>query len=329
MDNIFDIRVNLEYDKKMRFYKQKHKKTTLEDLYHLREIIKDNNIDKLSKRLFNDGFLPSKKFEYIYLLKDIVLFYKTIKKNKKYHLCLTKHKKLIKPLYKSEIETKNKVSLDECIYYAEEFMKQYNPDLYEIFEQLYKNNHIKFMDPIEHGIGGVMYPINEGLPYVVIYKRGDIYDAGSIVHEVAHCYQQIYTYDRKKDNPDFYSEVYSHYVQMLFYEYMKNNIVYKDDIKNIKRFSLENLRCRLVRLDEYFKDMKLNGQVYSDILYAYGISLALYYYDMHLKNPDDAEYYMNWFVKTSCLYKQEDVLNKYAINKDKILTNEIIQNYMK
>lgn len=323
MINNFEANLNIDLINVLNNYHNKKDISLLEDILVLQDIfneqkIKNNFIDSREMDKLINKYKKINKKNYRILKKDIL-------NNIEDHLLFAKLSNLIDSNLKEE-KLENFVSLVDSLDIANDFMNNYNIKLYDTFEWMKNNKHIKIKKNSSNNFGGCVYLTNTINPYMVVNIKNNIYDASCFVHETAHIVHDHSNILKNPSHPYLYQEVYSNYVQMLFCKYMEDNNLYKDDIKKLKIKKLISLRIFLKRIEF---NLERNYFYEENFQYGYGIALALYYYNMYLNDPELAEYYMDWFIKCSPFFEQKDILNRFGIEKEKIITQENINNFLK
>lgn len=323
MNNKFETNLKDDLSIALSRYNQKKDIESLKDIIILQDICREQKI----KNVFDNNYNMNKL---IYRYQRISnKHYKLIKKsvfdNKENHLSFAKLYNLININLEGQ-DLSIYTNLDDSVDIARDFMNKYNIKMYDTFEWMRNNKRIRIKKNSNGSVGGYVYLTNIINPYMVINSKGNIYDASCFVHETAHIIHNQSSIIKETNYPYFYNEVYSNYTQLLFLKYMEDNNFYKDDIKKIKL-------KKIISLENYLRRMEFNikrNYVYEDnFQYGYGIALALYYYNMYLDDPELAEYYMDWFIKCSSLFEQNEVLNKFGITKEKIITKNNINSFLK
>lgn len=325
MDSMFDINLCKDMRDTLENYYAEKDDLLLEDIHTLKNIFDDQNIENIYT---NDSEINKLAAKYEKKdKKDNKVFLKEVLKNKEAHLLFTNYKDDINVSSKTNI--KENVSIEKNINIAKEFMSKYNINMLKIFEDLKDNYHIRIIKSNPDNVGGYIYLLNNLRPYMVINAKENIYDASCIIHETAHVHHLQNSILKKPKYPYFFQEVYSNYMQMLFYKFAEDNDLYKDDIKCLKIKKLEQLKIYLNRIKYGLDKNKAILIKEDDYQYGYGIALALYYYNMYLDDPEMTEYYVDWFIKSACFFNHQDTLNRFAIDKEKIITKENINNFLK
>ena len=330
MDDMFDLSVYKDYKNALEEYIKKHNKKYFKDLITYDEIMKELNIKKLYPDIMDKFPLFINLKKCLLNIKQAKNIKKIINKDKKYKLQFTcSRKNISKDVFETKLNL-SQVDLNTNLELAKEFMKNYNPDLYNYYEELNKMNHIKIFRNENHNISGISYNLDHSSPYVAILSKGNILDSDCLIHEMGHCYGWYKCDDVSKFNPIF-DEVYSHYLQFLYYKYLQDQGLYLDDVKKLKKSILKLLKIHLNRLNSYYKG-RINFDlfsVYNDTQYAYGQAIALYFYNKYLENPADADKLVETFLKYCEKYDEDDLAFDFLINKNDLITKQNVKNFLK
>lgn len=272
-----------------------------------------------------------------YYLSESKKFIDYISKNIEHFLTFSDQKDLFKDLYYDSNTTHlNKITdINEIIEYAYEFMKDYDKRFIESFNLLNDKNHLliskkNIFDLYE----GVFIPNRYcAYPYIGIFLNENIDDSSSIVHEVAHMINHNYAKNnfKTRNYPYYYHEVYSHYIQFVFYEYIKRKNMYIEDIDNSFKSCLFLLGNNLESINYILEsDECFNYEdLFYDIQYGYGIAIALKYLDIYKYDPEKAKYLTNQFIEQSYYYEPIEILNKFGLDEDELINGKLIKNYLK
>ena len=219
--------------------------------------------------------------------------------------------------------------------YAKEFMTYYDKRFIDAFNELDNNNHILMAPKSVFDLyEAVFIPTKYcNYPYMGIYFNGNIDDSSSIVHEIAHMINFKFANNNLKTRnyPYYYQEVYSHYAQLVFYDFMKKKNIYNQDIDNSFKSTMSLLGSNLASINYTFESGEYDclEDLYGDIQYGYGIALALKYYDMYKEDSDKAKYFSEQFIEQSYHYEPIETLDKFGLNKEELISGELIKKYIK
>lgn len=225
--------------------------------------------------------------------------------------------------------------INKIINYAKDFMTFYDKRFIDSFNELENNNHMLLsIKSIFDLYEAVFIPTKYcDYPYMGIFFNENIDDASSIVHEIAHMVNFKFSNNNTKTRnyPYYYQEVYSHYAQFVFYDYMKKNNMYNQDIDNFFKSAISLLGSNLASINYTLENDDLDSleDLFGDIQYGYGIALALKYYDIYKDDPEKAKYFTEQFIEHSYHYEPIETLNKFGLNEEELISGELIKKYIK
>ena len=228
----------------------------------------------------------------------------------------------------------DEMSIEESQNLAANFLKEYNYKIYETFKNCVMNNKFIYLDKKEYDFynEGETYYGNYFNTYVLIENQESIFTALTSIHEVGH----IYDFDNLMEtNYNYLTEIYSHYLELIFGNYLKNKNI---DCTNVKYNYLDNLEETVTDLSNLLKenitskldfDIKYN-QIFYILEYTYGMILALEFYDLYLSDKELANYKINEFSKNKNDFKNPiDLIEKFNFDKEKILEGETLKKFIK
>lgn len=188
----------------------------------------------------------------------------------------------------------NKHELQEIIL---AFLNSYDYRLYRLFRDKLERNEIFYVNLYDiTGYSGLNYPMDSLRKSLIFCEDGSssIFSSGGLVHELGHSYENDIIYSMGvngvgtvKDKFPF-TEVSSRFFEYAFYNYLKENKVYMDDVRIclLKYYKIMlnyvynmNLICK-------GDDLFINENGYAVIndlelsIYANGIKERLNYYNM-------------------------------------------------
>lgn len=237
--------------------------------------------------------------------------------------------------YDSESTHLNKIiDTDEITEYAYEFMNNYDKRFVEAFNLLKDKNHLLFSKKSVFDLyEGIFIPNKYcTYPYIGIFLSENIDDSSSIVHEIAHMIHHNFAKNnfKTRNYPYFYQEVYSHYIQFVFYDYIKSKKLYIKDIDNSFKASLFLLGTNLDSINYSLENNECFNyeDLFCDIQYGYGIAIALKYLDIYKLDPEKAKYLTNQFIQESYYYEPIENLNKFGLNEEELINGEVIKKYI-
>lgn len=279
------------------------------------DLFKDKMLEKQQKDFYNKNYEFNSELtdNYIYILK------KYTEKNFRYNV--------------TKLDYKDSQDL------VAEFLLNFDKNIYNSFKKCVENYRFIYLDSI--GFDPAIENLNsEGItfygknfkPYVLIQDFNSIFTSLVSVHEIGH----IYDFDNLKRNKNNYlAEIYSHFLELVFGDYLKENRI---DLKNVKYNYLDNLEEIITDLSNLLEEdiitnldfkQKYN-QIYYIIEYAYGMILALEFYDIYLKDKELGKYTINEFSKNKNNFKNPmDLIEKFDFDKEKILEGETLKKFIK
>lgn len=275
--------------------------------------------------------------------KFINNFYSQILDDIDYHIEFTNNVNNIdEKKYDSLFYLQNIVSLSESVEYVQEFLNQYDQKLLKLFKKLRDNSKVlkianNYEEKENNGLNTLAYTVSSSgsfTPYLVINGQENIADAINIIHEFGHCYDCINNksisnkvFTQKRLN--CLEEVYSFYLQNLFYDYLKSKKIYTEDInKSILGYN----SSFLILIKELYKSLNSLKEVtfdsFSDELnYTYGILISYHFFDRYLIDPEKTKIEINDFLVSNGQYNMMDTLEKFNL-KEELLDSKILRKYL-
>ena len=300
----------------------------LEKLYELANILQFDdilNVDNYSYKTFSKDYTKivkkQKKFynenyEFNYELTDNYLYILNKYPNQKFNY------------YVTEMNIKESQTL------VAEFLNKFDKKIYESFKNCVMNNRFIYInsDECDFFDDGLTLYGNYFTPYVLIDDQRSIFTAVTSIHEAGH----IYDFDNLNERKyNYLSEIYSHFLELVFGDYLAEN---KIDCQNVKYEYLDNLEENIIDLSNLLKENIITNldfrqkysQINSIVEYTYGMILALEFHNIYLQDKELGMYKINNFSKTKNEYNNPfDVIEKFKFNKDEILEGKILQKYIK
>lgn len=239
-------------------------------------------------------------------------------------------------------------NIDKNINMLFEFLNEYNKDMYNLLKKIidagklvvnrnsdiYKNisNIYKLSDNIEVQ-AFTIYTTKIDIPYICINDDFLITSSIFLAHELGHCYENMLTrFYSKKTNMkiNHFNEVYSHYTEFIYMDFLIKNRICPKDVKNVKEGLNFELVCELMELNDYLSNFRTKDyfEVLSNLEYAFGITLAYHFYDQYLKDPEKADYNIKQFMQFNNYFDNLEVLEKLNL-KDEIIDSKILKKYLK
>lgn len=215
-----------------------------------------------------------------------------------------------------------------------EFLEKYDKQVFNVFKDCVTNNRFIYLESNECDItnAGLTFAGNYFKPYVLIEDYDSIFTAVTSVHETGH----IYDINNSKPNKyNYIEEVYSHFLELIFCDYISND---KINVKNIKYSFVEDLESTINDLDKLLKEdiitnldfRRRYSRIYSILEYTYGMILALEFYDIYLQDKELGMYKINDFSKNKNDFNNPfDVMKKYKMEKEEVLKGKVLEKYIK
>lgn len=212
------------------------------------------------------------------------------------------------------------------------FASSYDEKFYKIAHEMITDEKISIKSNCENYTLNSIY---DGDNYILISGPCKIEAAGSLIHELGHVYCHRILDNRSKsqlynDNKSFY-EFYSEFVEMLFYDYVRENNIKRRDALFSENAMLAALEYYLVDLyDAYeLRNLSINEDtldIVSDAYeYSYGIVLATYMADRYYEDKKDVITRCNDFLYMQGLQNSYEELNTLGITKDELLTGHALE----
>lgn len=300
------------------------------------------DVDKFSYKSYS--------FSDIKVLKDMlsmynlkILFYK--KFTDSYMTLFEKNYSIENSEYDFEYLINKKVDIKQSIILVKDFLSINNKFLYDKFIELSKNHRIIYI-PNKLGFfsnyGTTYYSITNNFnPYILLNDISTISTSISLVHELGHIYDYELTKNgilKERINKSYsnYMEVYSHYMELLFIDFLKNQKVYTNDINAYKMSYIDTLSKEVIELYKL-----LNKQIYNinhiyenypDIFtipeYALGKAIAYEFYDMYKEDKERTNVNIHKFLINYGKDTELKFLDYYGLNKEKIMSGNAIKKHI-
>ena len=212
------------------------------------------------------------------------------------------------------------------------FASSYDEKFYKIAHEMITDEKISIKSNCENYTLNSIY---DGDNYILISGPCKIEAAGSLIHELGHVYCHRMLDNRSKsqlynDDKSFY-EFYSEFVEMLFYDYVRENNIKRRDALFSENAMLASLEYCLVDLyDAYeLRNLSINEDtldIVSDAYeYSYGIVLATYMANRYYEDKEDVRTRCNEFMYMQGLNDSTKELNTLGITKDELLSGHALE----
>lgn len=223
--------------------------------------------------------------------------------------------------------------LKEFIDIIYSFASSYDEKFYKIAHEMITDEKVSIKNDSRCSTLNSIY---DGDNYILISGPCKIEAAGSLIHELGHVYCHKMLDNRSKsqlynDDKSFY-EFYSEFVEMLFYDYVRENNIKRRDALFSENAMLASLEYYLVDLyDAYLlKDNLSDDEDTLDIVsdayeYSYGIVLATYMANRYYEDREDVRTRCNEFMYMQGLNDSTKELNTLGITKDELLSGHALE----
>lgn len=212
------------------------------------------------------------------------------------------------------------------------FASSYDEKFYKIAHEMITDEKISIKSNCENYTLNSIY---DGDNYILISGPCKIEAAGSLIHELGHVYCHRMLDNRSKsqlynDDKSFY-EFYSEFVEMLFYDYVRENNIKRRDALFSENAMLASLEYCLVDLYDAYELRNLNINedtldIVSDAYeYSYGIVLATYMANRYYEDKEDVRTRCNEFMYMQGLNDSTKELNTLGITKDELLSGHALE----
>lgn len=279
--NCLENRINLVSD-------DIQKQSLLLDLYNLKEMVNyssGKNIYTIDESNYNFNLLNPDHLE------DAIEFMNFTRKDILLLLDSTIHIKTV-PLNIKKIKKLNFLEYETLLI---NFLKNFDIELYNLYENYKKNNQIEInkarYEDSKTCLGRCRYIINDGKSYISVRYSSQIKEPTILLHELAHAYQfgnnqNLYTIENKITS--LLSEAYPTFLEYVFLDYLKHtefkNYAYIKEGKKIN-----DLLCIFEYNSNYLENeyTKINYNQKSSLsILMLSKMVALYWLEQYRDNPE-------------------------------------------
>lgn len=229
-----------------------------------------------------------------------------------------------------------------------DFFKSFDPRLLDLFIELKESNRIE-LNPKKYivskgAIGVNIHLITSDESYILSRFNNKVNTASIVPHEVGHaftCRNTTDSYSFISKNSSLFSEAYSIFLEMVFFDYLKNTKYYKDGIN-----SLYNKLDSFLAVCECFNSNILlfndlytkNGKIYlCDGTHAdtyasklvFSNLLAMYLLDLYRNDRKKFFIEVNTFIDMFGHASDEEILVKFNLENLVNSTNNVLDSYIK
>lgn len=272
-------------------------------------------------------------------------YYNQLMKDKNYHLEFAKNLENV-DYYKYQDNQNFKIKIDinieDSIYLMCEFLKKYDIRIYDLFKTLLFQNRIIInnQEETEYKFNEIKTPAytissyGSYLPYIVVDPNNFLSDSIDIVHELAHVFDYQFKrsnkiYNQKKFN--CLDEVVSYYLQFVYTDYLNNENIFKQDIKNISMCYNYPFIEYVTKIEEEYDKLNIKDICDSDLdeclNYAYGIAIAYHFLDRYKSNAEQTKKEMYDFITLNGKYNMMEMLEKFKL-KEELKNSKILKKYL-
>lgn len=214
--------------------------------------------------------------------------------------------------------------------YICKFLSEFKSDLYEHFNDVFKNNYINFFNKECKDYSGACYYIpSNNKNYINIYSEGNYKIAPSIVHELGHSYENNYLKSNKLwlHNISLYSEVFSNFLCLLFDQYLKDTKCFYQGLIDNNSFittcyNLSNDLTEYIYSGEY----KNIDELY-DFIFLLGGNIALAFLEQHNINKKEALKNIDYFLEKNDSDFSNHLLKSVDIDIKKLYSATYLNEY--
>lgn len=275
-------------------------------------------------------------------------FYNQIFDNEQYHLEFSNnYYQFDENKYKNQNNyyIHNIVSMKENIQLMEDFLNTYDVNLLKLFNLLLNENRFLIIpneqldsdEELENNqeidtLANTYCSFGDFLPYVTINFQNNISDSINLIHELAHCYDNVenkYTSNKvlmKKRN-NCLEEAFPYYLSYIYMEYLKKQNLYIRDIEHSYIGYNYTSLIMLKGLYESFQDIEHDTAIDDELSYSYGIVIAYHFLDRYLNDPEKTKKETKDFLLFDGQYDMMEMLEKFNL-KEELINSKILKKYI-
>lgn len=216
-----------------------------------------------------------------------------------------------------------------------DFLSSFCPDVYDIYKELIRNNHM-FKCDMEGRLGEAFLLPENNLYFFGLNKniRNDLEKIETIIHELMHIYGQKFLSNYRWNSAEnvfngFYSEAISLYSELRFYEYMVSNHIcseamhlhanYSDYFSLVNYKTIKYLAMMSKKSDAFILYNGYYYQVEGNNTLDIDKGIPLYQYPEHYSQGDFSS-----FIYAISMMDAYDLLRRYFDGDKNIINNYLI-----
>lgn len=233
-----------------------------------------------------------------------------------------------------------KVKNDEAKKIVGDFFKSYDKDIYDFYENYIINGRIFYLKHIMQNIGLSFEGDYLIEPYLFLTKEKNIFNITILAHEMMHIYMGNYykdfsMEDRKKLNNINIREVYSHFIELLMFDYLESINFNQRDIDLCRNEFNGSLIEMLTLFNSVLDSNDYDFTDFDRVLlyneaetYSYGKVFAYHFYENYLKCKEETK---DNIFRLSLEGKDHDlkyIINNYGLKEDRILDYKVLAKHL-
>lgn len=221
---------------------------------------------------------------------------------------------------------------NEIFNIVSDFLRNYDEDVFSHYNNLVNGRYIYRCDSLDDSYAKTFNLMTQRCDYILFDgTEANIFLSSTIVHEVIHSYinsflRNISFEERLKFNINALDEVYSHFIEFAFVNYLKNSNYDSLITKNLNdflNFSLANYLYYFNDSLNNFSEENFDDYVISEI-YAYGSLMGLHYFYKYLESPVLTKKNILNMTLDSTKYDKMYLLNNYGLSTDEICNHKFL-----
>ncbi len=236
---------------------------------------------------------------------------------------------------------KSKISINDTIDLTYDFLKQFDKKILKSLENTMNLGRIIAVKQTGNKItdyGATYYSSGIFEPIIYINYEETLCDSATLIHENGHnfLFQNSSSLSNKikiKREVNNFPEVLPHFLELVYYDYLKEMKIYADDVNILKRSYDATTAVNLENFNHILNkeiDLRKDYNEYSFIeTYALGMTIAYYFYDNYLFDPEKTKDNIMKFIFNDGLYDIDYLLNSYGLKSDEIAKPYLLEKHFK